>query len=188
MRITGMALAAALAASLATPLAAQEIKLPVNLDKLSAKAVESVDITLDGSMLRLAGRFLSGKDQDGGQTRARNLISGLESISVRSFTFAAAGEYSAADVDAVRAQVQSAPWGRVVGVKNKEGDNVDVYFKDGGEGKLAGIVLIAAEPKELTVVSIAGAIDPSQLGDLGGQFGIPKLDVGVHVSGKKSGK
>jgi hypothetical protein len=181
-----MALVAALAASLATPLAAQEIKLPVNLDKLAAKAVESVDITLDGAMLRLAGRFLSGKNED--QSRARNLISGLESISVRSFTFAGAGEYSAADVDAVRAQVQSAPWGRVVGVKNKEGDNVDVYFKDGGEGKLAGIVLIAAEPKELTVVSIVGAIDPSRLGELGGEFGIPKLDVDVHISGKKGGK
>ena len=94
----------------------------------------------------------------------------------------------AADVDAVRAQVQSAPWGRVVGVKNKEGDNVDVYFKDGGEGKLAGIVLIAAEPKELTVVSIVGAIDPSRLDELGGEFGIPKLDVDVHISGKKGGK
>jgi hypothetical protein len=186
MRIAGMALAAALAAALATPLAAQEVKLPVNLDKLAAKAVESVDVTLDGAMLRLAGRFLSSKDQD--QSRAKNLISGLESISVRSFTFAGAGEYSAADVDAVRAQVQSAPWGRVVGVKNKEGDNVEVYFKDGGEGKLAGIVLIAAEPKELTVVSLVGAIDPSQLGDLSGQFGIPKLDVDVHLSGKKSGK
>jgi hypothetical protein len=186
MRIAGIALAAALAAVLATSLAAQDIKLPVNLDKLAAKAVESVDITLDGAMLRLAGRFLSGKNED--QSRAKNLVSGLQSISVRSFTFAGAEEYSAADVDAVRAQVQSAPWGRVVGVKEKNGDNVDVYFKDGGEGKLAGIVLIAAEPKELTVVSIVGAIDPSQLGELGGEFGIPKLDVDVHLSGKKSGK
>jgi hypothetical protein len=137
----------ALAAALAIPLAAQDIKLPVNLDKLASKAVESVDITLDGAMLRLAGRFLSNKDKD--ETRAKNLISGLQSVSVRSFTFSGAGEYSAADVDAVRAQVQSAPWGRILGVKNKEGDNVDVYFKDGGEGRLAGIVLIAAEPKEL---------------------------------------
>jgi hypothetical protein len=186
MRIAGIALAAMLAASLVNTLAAQEIKLPVDLDKLASKAVESVDITLDGTMLRLAGRFLSGKNED--QSRARNLISGLESISVRSFTFTGAGEYSAADVDAVRAQVQSAPWGRVVGVKEKNGDNVDVYFKDGGEGKLAGIVLIAAEPKELTVVSIVGAIDLSKLGELGGEFGIPKLDVGVNLSGKKSGK
>ena len=186
MRIAGMVLVAALAALLPASLAAQEVKLPVNLDKLAAKAVESVDITLDGTMLRLAGRLLSGRNED--QSRARNLISGIESISVRSFTFAAAGEYSPGDVDAVRAQMQSAPWGRVVGVKNKEGDNVDVYFKDGGEGKLAGIVLIAAEPKELTVVSIVGAIDPSRLDELGGEFGIPKLDVDVHLSGKKSGK
>jgi hypothetical protein len=40
----------------------------------------------------------------------------------------------------------------------------------------------------LTVVSIVGVIDPSQLGDLGGEFGIPKLNVDVHLSGRKDGK
>jgi len=182
MRIVGFALAA----TLAITLPAQEIQLPVNLNRLASKAVESVDVTLDGAMLRLAGRFLSGKDQD--QSHVKSLLAGLQSISVRSFTFAAEGQYAPSDLDAVRKQVESAPWGRILGVKNKEGENVDVYFKDGGEGRLAGIVLIAAEPKELTVVSIAGAIDPSQLGELGGEFGIPKLHVDVSLHGKKGDK
>jgi hypothetical protein len=186
MKTAVWAAAAALAASWIPTLAAQDIKIPVNLDKLAAKAVESVDVTLDGAMLKLAGRFLASKDKDKDQSQGGKLISGLQSISVRTFKFANAGEYSAADLDAVRAQVQAAPWGRAVGVKQQDGDNVDVYFKDGGEGKLAGIVLIAAEPKELAVVSIVGNIDPSQLGELGGQFGIPKLN--VHASGKKAGK
>lgn len=69
-----------------------------------------------------------------------------------------------------------APHGRLVGVRSKRGENVDVYFKDGGSGKLGGIVVIAAEPKELTVVNIVGTLDPAKLADLGGEFGIPRLE------------
>jgi hypothetical protein len=50
-----------------------------------------------------------------------------------------------------------------VGVRSKHGDNVDVYFKDAGNGHLGGIVVIAAEPKELTIVNIIGTLDPEKL-------------------------
>jgi hypothetical protein len=182
MRLVTIALAAAL-----MPLWAQEIKLPANLEKLAAKAEETVDVSLDGSMLQLAGRFLS--DQDDGQAKTKHLLSGLESISVKSFTFASEGQYDAADVDSVRAQVEGPQWSRIVGVTSKkDGEHADVYFKDGGNGTLGGIVVICAEPKELTIVRIAGILDPAQLADLGGQFGVPKLDMGVHIGGKKAGK
>ena len=36
------------------PLAAQDIKMPANLDKLAAKASEVVDVSLDGALLQLA--------------------------------------------------------------------------------------------------------------------------------------
>jgi hypothetical protein len=63
-----------------------------------------------------------------------------------------------------------------VGVRSKHGDNVDVYFKNGGNGNLGGIVVIAAEPRELTIVNIIGTLDPEKLADLGGEFGIPRLE------------
>jgi hypothetical protein len=81
-----------------------------------------------------------------------------------------------ADVDALRSQLQSPAWGRLVGVRSKHGENVDVYFKDGGNGRLGGIVVIAAEPKELTIVNIIGTLDPEKLADLGGEFGIPRFE------------
>ena len=178
-----MKIATILLAATLTPMFAQGIKMPANLDKLAAKAEETVDVTLDGSMLRLVGGFLNSKDKD--VSKARNLVSGLQSITVKSFQFAREGQYDPADVDAVRAQVQSAPWSRIVGVHSKkDGDNVDVFFKDGGNGSLGGIVVIAADPKELTIVSIVGTLDPSQLADLGGQFGIPRLDMGLHITKK----
>jgi hypothetical protein len=154
-------------AAVLLPLAAQEIKLPPNLDRLAAKAEESVDVTLSGPMLRLAARFISDK-----------VIAGLDGIYVRSFSFAREGEYNMADVDAFRAQVQGPSWSRIVGVTSKRtGDDVDVYFKIGGGDKLGGIVVISAEPRQLTLVSIAGTIDPDQLVEISGEFHIPRIQV-----------
>jgi hypothetical protein len=54
-----------------------------------------------------------------------------------------------------------------------------------GDGaKAQGIVVIAAEPKELTVVQLLGSIDPSMLGALSGQFGIPRMQFGTTPTPK----
>jgi len=169
MKIATITLAAAM-----LPAWAQEIKLPVNLEALSGKAEETVSVSMDKSMLQLAGRFLHDKDDD--QADIRKLLAGLDGIYVRSFQFSQEGEYSMADVEAVRSQLQSPAWGRLVGVRSKHGDHVDVYFKDGGSGRLGGIVVIAAEPRELTIVNILGTLDPEKLVDLGGEFGIPRFE------------
>jgi hypothetical protein len=171
-------------AAVLMPLAAQEIKLPANLEKLAAKAEESVDVTLSGSMLRLAAKFISDKDAD--TANVRKLIAGLDGIYVRSFSFAREGEYDKADVDALRAQVQPPNWSRIVGVTSRRtGDDVDVYFKIATGDKLGGIVIIAAEPRELTIVSIAGTIDPDQLADLSGEFHIPRIQVNGKYHGRR---
>jgi hypothetical protein len=182
MKLATLALAAVL-----MPLWAQDIKLPANLDKLAAKADETVDVSLDGSMLRLAGRFLSDKDEDSAKTK--KVLSGLQGITVKSFEFSSEGQYEKADVDAVRTQVQGPQWSRIAGVTSKkDGENAEVYFKDAGNGNLGGILILCTEPKELTIVSIAGTLDLSQLADLGGQFGVPKLNWGSNIRGKKGEK
>jgi hypothetical protein len=169
MKIAMIALAAAM-----LPAWAQEIKLPVNLDALADKADEAVTVTMDKSMLQLAARFL--KDKDDEEADVRKLIAGLDGIYVRSFVFKHEGEYDMADIEALRSQLPSLAWGRLVGVRSKHGENVDVYFKDGGNGQLGGIVVIDAEPLELTIVNISGTLDPERLMDLGGEFGIPRFE------------
>jgi len=165
-----------------TPLAAQEIKMPASLDKLADKAEETVDVTLDGTLLKMAGKFLSGKDGDSAATS--KILANLQSITVRSYEFSREGEYDTADLDAIRAQVKGPQWSRIVGARSKkERENVDVYFKDGGNGNLGGIVVLCAEPTELTIVSVVGTIDPSQLAELGGQFGIPRFDFEIAAGG-----
>jgi Domain of unknown function (DUF4252) len=152
---------------------AQDIKLPADVQKLSAKAKETVEVNMEGPMLRWASKFLNAEDPE--EKQAAKVVANLRGIYVRSFEFSEEGEYSAADVESLRSQVHAPGWTKVVGVRSEtDGDNVDVFFKL-EEDKMAGIVIISAEPKELTFVSIVGPIDVDQLADLGGEFGIPKL-------------
>jgi hypothetical protein len=159
---------------LASTAFAQDVKIPPNIENLSAKAKETVEVTMDGPMLRWASKFLSADDPD--EEKAAKLVANLKGIYVRSYEFDTDGAYPMADVDALRAQFHSPTWSRVVGVRSEhDGDNVDVYFKMEND-KMAGIVVIAAEARELTVVSIEGPLEVEQLADLGGEFGVPKFD------------
>jgi hypothetical protein len=160
----------------------QPVRLPANLEKLADQADHSVTVTLDSHLLRLIARF----DKD---VEARKALDGVESVHVRSFQFRFEDEYKGSDVDALRSQFQAPGWSRIVGVRSRRwsGDgDVDVFFKDGGNGKLAGIVVIAAEPREFTFVSIDGSLLPEQLARLGGQFHIPRLDLGAIDSSRRN--
>jgi len=153
---------------------AQEIRIPPDVEKLSAKAKETVEVTMDGPMLRWASKFLSAEDPE--EQKCAKLVANLRSIYVRSFEFDKEDVYTRAEVEALRSQVRGTGWTRVVGVRSdRDGDNVDVFFRLENE-KMSGVVVIDAEPKELTFVSIDGPLEVDQLAELGGEFGIPKLD------------
>jgi Domain of unknown function (DUF4252) len=170
MKPAGILIAAMLLAGTA---AAQQIKW--NYEKLAAKASDTVDVNLDGAVLRFATKFLSDDNQD--EAQAKKLIAGLKGIYVKSFEFSSPGEYSQADLDALRARVRGPDWQRIVGThSNKEGEDVEVYVKNEGKG-IGGLAIIAAEPKELTLVNIVGNIDLDQLSALGGHLGIPEVEV-----------
>ena len=151
--------------------AAQMLRLD-NLDRLAAKATETVNVTLDGSLLQMASRFIS-DDSDADTAQVKKLVAGLKGISIRSFEFKNAGEYAEADVEAIRSQLKDETWKRIVQVHSKTEGDSDIYLKTVA-GRIAGLAVIAAEPKQLTVVSIDGAMDLEGLSKLGGNFGIPK--------------
>jgi hypothetical protein len=56
----------------------------------------------------------------------------------------------------------------------KQGSNVDIYILRSGN-RTDGVAIIAAEPRQLTVVNIVGSIDLAKLAQLQGQFGVPKM-------------
>src|SRR5262249_36966023 len=64
---------------------AQEFTIPPDIEKLSSKAKETVEVTMDGPMLHWASKFLSAEDPE--EKRAAALVAGLKSIYVRSYEF-----------------------------------------------------------------------------------------------------
>ncbi|HEX8985419.1 MAG TPA: DUF4252 domain-containing protein [Bryobacteraceae bacterium] len=157
------------------PLAAQEIKLPASLNRLAGKASEVVDVTLDSQMLKLASRFLSKEDPE--EAKVKTLVTGLKGVYVKVFEFENEGEYNTSDVEDIRTQLRAPGWTRIVGaISKKSRENAEIFIKLDGD-RVGGIVILAAEPKELAVVNIVGNIDLEQLSELGGHFGIPEVEV-----------
>jgi hypothetical protein len=117
-------------------------------------------------------KFLSKNDPD--ELRVQKLVSKLKGVYVRSFEFDKEGQYSLGDVESIRNQLKTPTWSRIVGVKSLNGENSEIYLKKEGD-QIGGLVVIAAEPKELTIVHIDGPINPEDLSELQGHMGIPKM-------------
>jgi Domain of unknown function (DUF4252) len=169
----------------ALPSSAQNGKLQLqNLEKLSARAAEVNDVTLDGALLQLASKFLDVAD-DADAREVKNLIKDLKGIYVKNFEFDEPNQYSQADVEAIRTQLAAPGWQRIVTSHNKRNnENDEVYLMKEGD-KITGVAILVAEARELTVVNIVGPIDMDKLGELGGHFGIPD-EINDHPRNKKS--
>ena len=168
MRTILLLLAAAL-------LPAQTLKLPTAIEKLADVADETVDVTIDASMLQFTDRVLSDRNPD--QARAKRVLRNLKSVTVKSFEFAKPGAYSTSDLDTLRNQLQSPLWSRVVEVRSRrDSENVDVFART-ENGQVTGLIVIAAEPRELTIVELNGLIRPEDLKDIQGMAGIPGFDL-----------
>ncbi len=158
--------------SFAVTVQAQNAKLQIDhLDNLFPKAVETVDVRVEGALLQMASKFLSTKKAD--EAAVRELISALKGVYVKGVEFDKPGEYSENDIEAVRNQLRAPGWERIVGVRSKrDGENAEVYLMLEG-GIISGIGVLVFDPKQVFVVNVVGPIDPEKIGQLRGQFGIP---------------
>ena len=150
--------------------AAQGAKIQLDsLNHLADKADQMVDVSVDAAMLQQTAGFLAGKQS--GDANVRELIKDIREIHVKVFEFTGAGAYSPADVEAIRKQVAGPGWSRVVSVREKN-ELTEIYFwRERDEN--GGLVLISAEPNELTVVNMIGRVDLASLAAIGPM--IPKL-------------
>ena len=157
----------------------------VGLEKLAAAASETVDLSLDGTLLGLAARFMD--DGDAEEAKAKAMLSGLKGVYVRSYEFGADGAFGPADVEMIRRQLSAPGWSRMVGVRSKKDNaDIDVYLWADGS-KIGGLGILAIEPRRFTVVNIVGAIDLDQLRRLEG-LGLPKLDLEKDKPAKDKAK
>lgn len=147
-----------------------------NLDKLSDKASEMVEVNVDGKMLELAKRVLR-KVKDADAQKVGEAIKGLEGIYVRVFNFDTDGQYNMADVDSIRAQLQNPGWEKLANVRSKnKNQKIDVYTMFAGND-ISGVAVVLSEDRSVALVNVIGPIDIDTLVELSGHLNIPKIDV-----------
>ncbi|HEY6455557.1 MAG TPA: DUF4252 domain-containing protein [Steroidobacteraceae bacterium] len=154
--------------------AAQAGKLVIpDFADLAQKANNSVDITLDGDMLKSATYLMGAAGgRSSGDTDLSSLVAGLKAITVRSFTFDEPNMYSHQAVDGILAQVNVPGWQKIVSVHEK-GERVEIHMRQNSAD--GGLLIVTEEPKELTIVNIAGKINMDQLRQLQGHLGVPNM-------------
>ena len=150
-----IALIAALAGLLLAPLATAQ-KLELKLDSLASKAAEKSEVDLDGSALETA-------------LKAGNLVhkipATVKGVYVRNYQFAKPGEYSDKDLDPLRKQVgEGSGWSRIINVKEKQ-ESAEIFILS-QEDQVRGLLIVACEAKEVSVVHLVGALTPEQMKEL----------------------
>lgn len=144
-----------------------------SLDSLAPKASQTVDVNIDERLMRMASKLFP---DHGDEKKIKDLLVGIKGIYVKSFEFETDGQYSTADVEAIRTQLRGPSWSRVMNVTSKKEGNVEVYLLLNGE-TVGGLAVLAMDDRELTVVNIVGPVDLEKLSQFEGQFGVPELGI-----------
>jgi hypothetical protein len=162
---------------------AQKARLEIDqLDRLFPKAVQTVDVRVESSLLLIAAKFLKSDNAD--EAMVKELLSTLKGVYVKGVEFDKEDEFTEADLESIRTQLRAPGWDRIVGVRSKRaGENAEVYLMLEGS-VISGVSVLVFDPKQLYVVNIVGPLDPEKIGQLRGRFGIPK-DMDFDWSGVK---
>src|SRR5262245_54303558 len=123
---------------------AQDARLRLDhLDRLAARATESVEITMNDVQVQFLRKLVSLSESD--RSRLKGLMSKLKGIYVRGYEFSQDGEYSDADIEEIRAQLRSPGWERIVAVRNRNGSD-EVFFMPRND-EIAGFAAVSTGPR-----------------------------------------
>jgi len=141
---------------------AQQLDLK-SLDKFAEKAKSKTEINMDESMLKAASNTLSEKNKD--EKIAKKSAEGAKGFYLRVYEFEDNSGFKLEDVKPLVDQLKGPDWKPLLRSK-EDGEQTEIWmhYKD---GIADGMVLIAAEKKELTVINGIGVTDLKDLKALG---------------------
>jgi hypothetical protein len=147
---------------------AQDARLRLDhLNRLAARATESVEITMNDAHTQFLGKLVSLSESD--QSKLKGLLSKLKGIYVRGYEFAQDGEYSDADIEEIRAQLRAPGWERIVEVRDRNSGSDEVFFMP-RDGEVAGFAALSTKPRKVCVINIVGPMDFDDMALLDREF------------------
>jgi hypothetical protein len=161
----------------------QKDDLFAGADKFAQGAKESTEVNLDKNMLGLMGKF----GDDGDDKTGSELAKKMDFVIVRSYEYAAQGQYNMADVEQFRKRLEDGGWSHVV-KERSEKESTDVCVKLGPNGDFTELVVISAEPKELTFVHLKGHMSAEDLMKVGTHYGVQGISKGKKEKDKEKMK
>lgn len=132
-------------------------------EKFAANAKQSSEVNLDKNMLAFAGN--AGKDKD-------DLMNKMDFVVIHSYEYAKAGDYKMADVEEFFKRLDAAGFSHIVKERSAT-SSTDVSIKSDSEGQISELVVIDAEPKELTFVHLKGHMNMNDMMKAGSKYGAP---------------
>ena len=149
-----------------------------SLDKLAEKAKSANKVSLSREQLQGALSMLSGSDKKSKADldKLKQLVQDLTGVEVRSYEFDQKGQYKDSDLAGIRNQMAKLKdWSKIVDSK-EDGEHSEIFMSSAEGHK--GLMVIAAEETELSVVMLKGASSLKELGGLQGIMGLPSMAVG----------
>jgi Domain of unknown function (DUF4252) len=173
----------AAAAGQAQKLADQPGYVPIEQLDLFPREKLSVEINLEGALLRLIAAGAKGADPE-----FSSLIAGLKAIKVQVVPI------KELDEGTVRTKIgrtvrwlEEHGWKSTMRVKD-QGEETYMYLKE-TEGEISGLTLLSLEPgDEAVVINIVGRIDPEQIGRLSQSLDLPHVKTAPSAPPASAGK
>jgi hypothetical protein len=162
-------------------MAQQKDELFAGADKFAQGAKSSTEVNLDKNMLGMVGKFGDEGDDKSGSDLARK----MDFVIVREYEYAKAGQYNMADVEEFRKRLEDGGWSHLVKERSAT-ESTDVCVKTDKDGGFSELVVISAEPTELTFVHLKGHMSMQELTKMGAHYGVPQND--SDSDSKKRGK
>jgi hypothetical protein len=131
----------------------------------------SVEINLEGPLLRMVSEFTKGDDPE-----FAKLMAGLKAIRVQVFPLKgkAGAEPLRPKIDRAVRWLEDRGWHSTVRVREK-GEETYIYLKE-RDGKMVGLAILSVSPgEEAALINVVGTLDPAQLGRIGRNLDIPQL-------------
>jgi hypothetical protein len=177
----GSLLVLLLAAPVRAAQAADAGALPFRELDLFPRDKLSVEINLEGALLRMVAESTKGDDPE-----FARLIAGLKAIHVEVFPMkeGPGPDPLRPKIDRFVRWLEDRGWRSTVRVRDK-GKETYIYMKE-ADGQIVGLTILALEAGgDAALINIVGKLDPAEIGRLGSHLDIPQLQKVQPRSGGK---
>lgn len=161
----------------------ERTKLTMDLPHLEEKADEVVSVNLEGKSLDLGQKVLALRKEI--SSHVKDFVRGLKGVYLRRFWFSRKKAYSREDTEPIRKQLQDAGYQPMIDVQDRQKPEAYSIYSLLEDEEIAGVALVSEEPQEFTVINILGPVDLQALSELGGQMGIPVMNLATRELPKK---